>query len=80
MLSESVSTYAPNTSSFSDSLTSLGFAGQSVTAQLNEIVTTQAYMMATNDFFRISCASFIVLAALVWVTKPRKGVGPSVGH
>jgi MFS transporter, DHA2 family, multidrug resistance protein len=80
VLSESVSTYAPNTSSFSDSLSSLGFAGQSVTAQLNEIVTTQAYMMATNDFFRISCASFIVLAALVWVTKPRKGVGPSVGH
>jgi MFS transporter, DHA2 family, multidrug resistance protein len=47
---------------------------------LNQIVTQQAYMMATNDFFRISCASFIVLAALVWITKPRKGAGPSMGH
>jgi DHA2 family multidrug resistance protein len=61
-------------------LTGLGFAGQSLTAQLNQIVTQQAYMMATNDFFRISCAGFIVLAALVWITKPRKGAGPSMGH
>ena len=37
-------------------------------------------MMATNDFFRISCVAFIVLAGLVWITKPRKGAGPSLGH
>jgi DHA2 family multidrug resistance protein len=80
VLTESVSTYAPNTTAYSDSLTGLGFAGQTVTAQMNQIVTQQAYMMATNDFFRISCASFIVLAALVWITKPRKGAGPSLGH
>ena len=80
VLTESVSSYASNTTAYSDSLTSLGFAGQSLTAQLNQIVTQQAYMMATNDFFRISCASFIVLAALVWITKPRKGAGPSMGH
>jgi DHA2 family multidrug resistance protein len=80
VLTESVSTYAPNTTAYSDVLTGLGFAGQSLTAQLNQIVTQQAYMMATNDFFRISCAGFIVLAALVWITKPRKGAGPSMGH
>jgi DHA2 family multidrug resistance protein len=80
VLTESVSTYAPNTTAYSDSLTALGFAGQSTTAQLNQIVTQQAYMMATNDFFRISCVAFIVLAALVWITKPRKGAGPSLGH
>ena len=80
ILTESVSTYAPNTTAYSDSLTSLGFAGQGLSAQLNQIVTQQAYMMATNDFFRISCAAFIVLAGLVWMTKPRKGAGPSLGH
>jgi DHA2 family multidrug resistance protein len=47
---------------------------------LNQVVTAQAYMMATNDFFRISCAAFLVLAVLVWITKPRKGAGPSLGH
>ena len=80
ILTESVSTYAANTTAYSDSLTSLGFAGQGLTAQLNQIVTQQAYMMATNDFFRISCVAFIVLAGLVWMTKPRKGAGPSLGH
>jgi MFS transporter, DHA2 family, multidrug resistance protein len=80
VLAESVSQSSQNTNSYSDTLSSLGFVGQSVTAQLNEVVTQQGYMMATNDFFRISCAMFLVLAVLVWFTKPRKGAGPSMGH
>jgi MFS transporter, DHA2 family, multidrug resistance protein len=80
VLSESVSQYSQNTNAYSDTLSSLGFAGQSVTAQLNSVVTQQGYMLATNDFFRISCAMFLVLAALVWLTKPKKGAGPSMGH
>jgi DHA2 family multidrug resistance protein len=47
---------------------------------LNQIVTQQGYMMATNDFFRISCVAFLVLAGLVWITKPRKGASASMGH
>ena len=80
VLSESVSTYAANTQSFSSSLSSLGLSGQSLTAQLDQFVTQQAYMMATNDFFRVSCLAFIVLAIVVWFTKPRRGAGPSMGH
>ncbi|WP_109476706.1 DHA2 family efflux MFS transporter permease subunit [Paraburkholderia sp. C35] len=80
VLSESVNAYSANTNSYSDLLTSLGLKGQAVTAQLNEIVTQQGYMMATNDFFRISCAGFVVLACLVWITKPRKGAAASMGH
>ena len=64
----------------SNALGSIGLSGDSLTAQLNQGVTAQAYMMATNDFFRISCAAFLVLAVLVWVTKPKKGVGASMGH
>jgi MFS transporter, DHA2 family, multidrug resistance protein len=80
VLAESVSQASQNTNAYSDTLTSLGFAGQSVTAQLNEVVTQQGYMLATNDFFRISCVMFLVLAALVWITKPKKGAGLSIGH
>ncbi|CAD6522153.1 Multidrug export protein EmrB [Paraburkholderia sabiae] len=80
VLSESASAYSANTASYSDLLTSLGFKGQALTAQLNEIVTQQGYMMATNDFFRISCAAFVVLACLVWITKPQKGAAASMGH
>jgi MFS transporter, DHA2 family, multidrug resistance protein len=80
VLSESVSQYSQNTNAYSDTLSSIGLAGQAVTAQLNEVVTQQGYMMATNDFFRISCVVFLVLSVLVWVTKPKKGAGPSMGH
>jgi MFS transporter, DHA2 family, multidrug resistance protein len=80
VLAESVSAYSQNTNDFSGALSNLGFAGGSLTAQLNQIVTTQGYMMATNDFFRISCVGFIGLALLVWVTKPRKGAGMAMGH
>jgi DHA2 family multidrug resistance protein len=80
VLAESVSAASQNTSDFSSALAHLGVVGDGVTAQLNQIVTAQGYMMATNDFFRISCFGFIALALLVWVTKPRKGIGPAMGH
>jgi len=80
VLSESVSVYSQNTNAYSDALTGLGLTGSSLTAQINQVVTAQGYMMATNDFFRISCVVFIVLAVLVWITKPKKGAGPSMGH
>ncbi|WP_118184006.1 DHA2 family efflux MFS transporter permease subunit [Paraburkholderia phosphatilytica] len=80
VLAESVSSYAPNTTAYSNALAGLGYAGQGLTAQINEIVTQQGYMMATNDFFRISCVGFVVLAGLVWITKPKKGAGPAMGH
>ncbi|WP_133649727.1 DHA2 family efflux MFS transporter permease subunit [Paraburkholderia flava] len=80
VLSESVNVYSQNTTAYSDALSSLGIAGQSLTAQLNALVTQQGFMMATNDFFRISCVGFVVLAGLVWITKPKKGVGAAMGH
>ncbi|SEB01238.1 DHA2 family efflux MFS transporter permease subunit [Paraburkholderia sartisoli] len=80
VLSESVNAYSANTTAYSNALSSLGIAGQSITAQINQIVTQQGYMMATNDFFRISCVGFVVLAGLVWITKPRKGASASMGH
>jgi DHA2 family multidrug resistance protein len=47
---------------------------------LNQIVTQQRMMMAANDFFRLSCLAFIVLADLVRMTKPRRGVSPAPRH
>jgi DHA2 family multidrug resistance protein len=80
VLSESVSLYSPNTNAYRDALAALGMAGNSLTAQLNDTVTQQGYMMATNDFFRLSCVAFALLAVLVWTTKPRHGGGPSMSH
>jgi MFS transporter, DHA2 family, multidrug resistance protein len=80
MLTDTVNAYSANTNAYTNALAGAGLSGDSLTAQLNQVVTSQAYMMATNDFFRISCVAFIVLALLVWITKPRKGAGPSLGH
>jgi DHA2 family multidrug resistance protein len=80
ILAESVTQASAATSAYQDALSSLGVEAHALTAQLNEIVTQQATMMATNDFFRISAVAFAVLAVLVWITKPRKGAGPSMGH
>ncbi len=80
VLAESVSQYSQNTTSYSNALRTLGLTGDSVSAQLNALVTQQGYMMATNDFFRISCAAFVLLAALVWITKPKRGTGGVMAH
>ena len=80
VLTESVSNYAQNTRAYSDALAGIGYSGSGITAHLNEIVTQQGYMMATNDFFRISCVAFVLLAGLVWITKPKRGAGAAMGH
>ncbi|MGN6085187.1 DHA2 family efflux MFS transporter permease subunit [Trinickia sp.] len=80
VLAESISAYSPNTTSYRDALGTLGLSGDSIGAQLNSLVTQQGYMMATNDFFRISCAAFVLLAMLVWITKPKRGAGGVIAH
>ncbi|KNH06692.1 Inner membrane component of tripartite multidrug resistance system [Candidatus Burkholderia brachyanthoides] len=80
VLTESVSAYAPNTSAYSELLAGLGLSGQALTAQLDRVVSAQAYMMSTNDFFRVSCYAFLALAAIVWLTRPKKGASASMGY
>ncbi|MDR5855929.1 DHA2 family efflux MFS transporter permease subunit [Caballeronia sp. LZ062] len=80
VLTESVTPYAQTTTAYSDLLSGVGLSGQALTAQLDRVVAAQAYMMSTNDFFRISFYAFLVLAAMVWLTRPRKGASASMGH
>ncbi|KMY86799.1 Inner membrane component of tripartite multidrug resistance system [Candidatus Paraburkholderia calva] len=80
VLTESVTAYATNTSVYSELLARLGLSGQALTAQLDRVVSAQAYMMSTNDFFRVSCYAFLALAAMVWLTHPKKSAAASMGH
>ncbi len=79
-LAESVNVYAPSTIEYQGALSQLGIAGQVSTAQINQVVTQQGFMMATNDFFYLSAMMFVALAGLVWITRPRKGAGAAMGH
>ncbi|RKP58520.1 DHA2 family efflux MFS transporter permease subunit [Pararobbsia silviterrae] len=80
VLSESVNAYSANTNAFSDALTGLGITGDTMTAQINSIVTQQGFMLATNDYFRWSGFAFLGLAVLVWFTRPPKVAHAASGH
>ncbi len=79
-LSESVTPYSMPTTEFLNQLDALGVTGQAASASLDQLITQQAYMMATNDFFWLSSLAFTALAALVWVTKPKSGMSGSAVH
>ncbi len=78
-LSESVSTYEPATR---HALDTLGGASNQAYAQLDRIVSSQAYMMSTVDYFYLLGWVFFALTLLVWLAKPPFGAkaAPGGGH
>lgn len=51
-------------------LQSQGFSELASYQQLVKLITNQAYMLSTNDFFWISGWIFLVLVGMVWLAKP----------
>ncbi len=47
---------------------------------LQQVVQQQALMMATDDMFAMASGTCIVLAGLMWLTRPRRGAAVSFGH
>ncbi|MBM3109632.1 DHA2 family efflux MFS transporter permease subunit [Pseudomonas sp. P66] len=79
-LSESISTYEPATR---EALNQLGGANGQSFAQLERILSSQAYMMSTVDYFTMMGWVFAGLILLVWLAKPpfAAKAGPaSAGH
>jgi DHA2 family multidrug resistance protein len=52
-----------------------GMSPEQALAQVNQLVTQQAFMLAANDIFWLSALLFLVLIPLVWLTHPQRG-GP----
>jgi DHA2 family multidrug resistance protein len=79
-LSESISTYEPATR---EALNHLGGANGQSYAQLEHMLSSQAYMMSTVDYFTLMGWVFAGLILLVWLAKPpfAAKAGPaSAGH
>jgi len=79
-LSESINTYDPITR---DALNNLGGASGQAYAQMDALVTSQAYMMSTVDYFYMLGWAFMALILLVWMAKPpfTSKAGPAAaGH
>jgi len=66
-MSESMSTYDPITRY---ALENLGGASTKAYAQLDQVLTSQAYMLSTVDYFTLMGWMFMGLILLVWLAKP----------
>jgi DHA2 family multidrug resistance protein len=66
-MSENMTTYDAATR---NALEALGGAGHKAYAQLDQILTSQAYMMSTVDYFTLLGWMFMGLMLLVWLAKP----------
>jgi MFS transporter, DHA2 family, multidrug resistance protein len=52
-----------------------GYDAAQSSAMLDRLVNQQAYMLAFNDMFYATAVIFLFLIPLLWITRPRHGVG-----
>ncbi|TAM54810.1 MAG: DHA2 family efflux MFS transporter permease subunit [Paraburkholderia sp.] len=74
-LTERASAFDPT---FSQSMTQLGSLGLDTSQRygmFDRLVTQQAAQLGVNDLFYISAVIFIVLIALIWITRPERAGG-----
>ena len=50
-----------------------GMEPQQSLAMINRVIDQQAYTMAATDLFYLSAVLFVLLTALIWITRPEKG-------
>lgn len=79
-LVEQINNFNPLSVNAVQQLQTLGFWGLKSFAQITNIITNQAFMLATNDVFWLSGWIFVCLLVIIWFTKPpflSKGVHAS---
>ncbi|MHB1947685.1 MAG: DHA2 family efflux MFS transporter permease subunit [Gammaproteobacteria bacterium] len=69
-LVEPINNFNPISNQAVEKLNALGFTDMKSYEQLTRVVTNQAYMLSTNDFFWLSGVIFASLLVIVWFTKP----------
>jgi len=80
VVSQSVTHASTNTQRFVHTLNAMGVDGMRELSTLHQVVMQQAYMMATGDMFWMASMTCIVLAAMMWLTRPKRGAAVSLGH
>ncbi|WP_321889584.1 DHA2 family efflux MFS transporter permease subunit [Paraburkholderia bannensis] len=79
-LAQSVTKESGGTQQVVTTLHAMGVSGARELGALHQVTTQQAYMMATSDMFFMACVTCVVLAALMWLTRPRRGAAMTPGH
>ncbi|MCW8397513.1 DHA2 family efflux MFS transporter permease subunit [Legionella sp. PATHC038] len=69
-LVEQITAYNPLVQQAIDQLHSLGISGLKSFGIIYTQIINQAFMLATNDIFRLSAWIFMILLALIWLAEP----------
>ncbi|HWY23841.1 MAG TPA: MFS transporter, partial [Nevskia sp.] len=80
VLGESLNHASLATQQYLDRLHASGVPHGRDNAILNQLLNQQGYMIATNEVFYACGGLCLVLAALIWLAKPRTGMTASIGH
>ncbi len=78
-LAEHLAAGDPQIARFSGLVARAGFDAPQSYGILNDLLTNQAYMLATNDIFWLCGVLFVVLVPLIWTARPPFGQ-MGVGH
>lgn len=74
-LSEIIGANDPTFTSALQTLQGVGLSAQQAVGAVTNQVTSQAYLLATDDIFRISSGLMLLLIPCVWLTKRARGGG-----
>jgi DHA2 family multidrug resistance protein len=74
-LAEAVNPSNPAAQATLSGLRAAGLSAEQALAQINQLVTQQAFMLAAADIFYLSAGLFLLLIPLVWLTHPQKSAG-----
>jgi DHA2 family multidrug resistance protein len=69
----------PQVTRFVESTAGAGFAGDQSHGLLENLLSNQAYMLATNDIFWLCGVLFLCLVPLIWTTRPPFAQGAGGG-
>ncbi|WP_058034369.1 DHA2 family efflux MFS transporter permease subunit [Burkholderia pseudomallei] len=74
-LVEQANPYNPTFDQAVTQMGQLGFTRDQAHGLINNMATQQAAQLGVNDLFYISAAIFVLLIALIWITKPERAGG-----
>ncbi|ABC38412.1 DHA2 family efflux MFS transporter permease subunit [Burkholderia thailandensis] len=74
-LVEQANPYNPTFSQAVTQMGQLGLTREQAHGLINNMATQQAAQLGVNDLFYISAAIFVLLIALIWITKPERAGG-----
>ncbi|PCE26598.1 DHA2 family efflux MFS transporter permease subunit [Burkholderia ubonensis] len=78
-LVEQTNVYNPTFNQAVTQMGNLGLTQQQAHGLINNMATQQAAQLGVNDLFYISAAIFVLLVALIWITKPERAGGGDAG-